>query len=521
MVLQTRIWRQQGWIELQDLAWQRWGRLPAPTCKDATRRDYLYMSPEVAALCIDSAILEIYQEHSTVSAKIVIASNAGVVRYWPRPAEIPWTCIALDGLDASTHTPLPPRNDTSRRYQQHARLFEKSLDGHVASPGGRLPACCFGRAMFKEPIVKNFQVTAVRASRAGDEVLQSDFVSLEVRRWYKQLRRLQSLRQALIRPRYDPSALEYRSGLWESIKRAPGFHSGFFSWWTRRPVQQAGCPSDLPCAVPTPAVAEAIFLDFRDNFRRLEQWHLRQRSKVLTARHAASKQRLFQELREESSRPVDLLVNAQTYEILGVDHAENLLHIDRFGDTNGHSEWRLDGQALQVEFLSPDVCKVLGQPSLPAEGELEQLQYVSSVPEIHKEFMQFWTQRWNKPSSDAQWTRILAFAQAYLPTRPLHLPPISVSLWRSALRKLKPRAATGPDGYARDDLLNTPAPRTAELLALLQDVEAGAPWPEQLLVGLVTAVHKPGGQLTAQGYRPICVFSAVYRCWASIRARVG
>ena len=415
VLLQTRIWRQQGWIEIQELTWQRWGRIPAPTCKDVTRRDFLDMSPEVAALCTDSAIRDIYQEHSTVSAKLVIASNAGAVRYWPRPAEIPWNCIALDGLNTSPHVALPPVLNPTRRYQKHAQLFEQSLNGHVASPGGQLPASCFGRARFKEPVVKNLQVQASRASRAGDEVLQSDFLSLEVRRWFKQLRRLQSLRQALQNPRYEPAALEYRGCLWQSIKRAPGFHQGFVSWWSRRPIRQVGCPLELPCPVPTSAAAEAIFFDFRENFRSLERWHIAQRHKVLAARHEASRQRLFQELREEASRPVDLLVNTQSYEILGADQAEGLLHIDRPPDTSGHSEWRLDGPGVQVELLSPEVCRVEGQLPLPADGELEQLQYVSAVPEIHAEFVKFWSQQWNKPSSDEQWSRILAFTRARLP----------------------------------------------------------------------------------------------------------
>ena len=123
------------------------------------------------------------------------------------------------------------------------------------------------------------------------------------------------------------------------------------------------------------------------------------------------------------------------------------------------------------------------------------------------------------PSSDEQWTRILAFTQAYMPQRPLVLPAITSAQWLSALRKFKPRAARGPDSYARDDLLAMPMPRAQELLLLLSDIEAGAAWPSQLLIGLVTALHKRNGHDSVHGYRPICVFSIVYRCWASIRAR--
>ena len=518
-LLQTSLWRQQGWIELQELMWQRWGISPCPTCKDSTRRDFLYLSPELAAACTNGAVTHTFQEHATLSANIRIASNAGAVRYWPRPAEIPWNSIALDGLQGQSHTVAPQILNTSVRFQRHAHLFEQSLNGHVDCPGRQLPSACFGRAKFVEPVVKDCSVQVMRKSRMGDESMQSDFLSLEVRRWFKQLRRLQSLKQALQRARHDLDALEYRGTLWRSIIRATGFHDGFRAWWHRRPVQHVGSPATLPLSVPDPATAACIFLDFRDHFRRFESWNISQRSKVLTARHDASKRRLFQDLQDPAGIPVDLLVNTKEYTILASDPQDRLLHVDKPLDFAGHSEWRVDGQVVSVEAVSADVCRIGGSFALPVDGELEQLQYVSSPSEIHKEFVQFWTQRWNKPCSAEQWDRILAFARAFLPRRPLHLPAISPAVWISALRNFRPRSARGPDSYARDDLLHMPTPRVAELLQLLTDVENGAEWPAQLLTGLVTAIHKPGRGASVKGYRPICVFSIIYRCWASLRAR--
>ena len=58
-----------------------------------------------------------------------------------------------------------------------------------------------------------------------------------------------------------------------------------------------------------------------------------------------------------------------------------------------------------------------------------------------------------------------------------------------------------------------------ELLELLTAIEAGAAWPEQLLVGLVHALDKRNGKLDVEGYRPIVLFSIVYRTWSGIRAR--
>ena len=55
---------------------------------------------------------------------------------------------------------------------------------------------------------------------------------------------------------------------------------------------------------------------------------------------------------------------------------------------------------------------------------------------------------------------------------------------------------------------------------MIHDIEAGrVEWPRQVLVGFVIALSKHNGRLDSQGFRPICLFSVLYRCWAGIRAR--
>ena len=130
---------------------------------------------------------------------------------------------------------------------------------------------------------------------------------------------MQSLYQSLKSPRDDANALEYRGGLWAAILRAKGFHGGFAVWWSSRPVRHYGCPSRLPHAVPSSALASAIFLDFRDNYRRFERWHVQKRQQILRARHEASRQQLYKELRSEPSRSVDVLVHSRVYSVIDVD----------------------------------------------------------------------------------------------------------------------------------------------------------------------------------------------------------
>ena len=523
---QVSLWKQAGWVDIQDLAWQRWASPVQPTCKGATRRDYIFLSPEAASLCVSAYVKDRFQEHSTVGAQLRIAPSAEAYWAWPLPTEIPWSEIALERYHAQTHAAVPLSVDgdssqsvTTTFFSHHARLFEQSLDGNLPVPGGKLPGSCRGRAHLRTPVLQRACVPPPKPSRAGEEALRHDLVPREVHRWFKQLRRLQSLCHALKRSEPHENALEYRGGLWSAIRSASGFHAGFFSWWLHRPVQLPGCPLRLPEQVPCYQVAQAIFCDFRANYRRFEAWHIQKRQQILQNKHDASCKQLYLELREPPSSHVDLLVSTHTYEVLARDPAEKLLHVSAPLATHGHSEWRLDGIPVAITPVSQDVCRVLGSDPLPTGEELEQSCYVSSPPEIQEVFFKVWSERWNKAASPDGWERIFRFTKAFLPRLQCSLEPITPDVWHAALKRYKPYAARGPDGYAKTDLQNMPLPRLRELLELLTAIEAGAAWPEQLLVGLVHALDKRNGKLDVEGYRPIVLFSIVYRTWSGIRAR--
>ena len=57
------------------------------------------------------------------------------------------------------------------------------------------------------------------------------------------------------------------------------------------------------------------------------------------------------------------------------------------------------------------------------------------------------------------------------------------------------------------------------MLEILNKIEQGQPWPQQLITGFVVALEKTPGAETVNQYRPITVFSLCYRVWSSIRAR--
>ena len=520
---QCQLWRSCGWVEAQDLAHMVWGTVPQPTCKHATQRDFVWLSPEAAAYCVQVQLIDVFQEHSTLIAGFSLPCHAVVETSWPLPAELPWAGIDVDAWHLlEGHQPIASAPDSTRWFSSFSRTIEHSLDGYVASfPGGHLPANCFGRGARVAPQKAVQSTRPLRASRPGEDALRHDGLGAEVRRWFQQLRRLQSLAHATRAHNPSPAALEYRLSLWRSILRARGFRYGFARWWITRPVRSVGSPAALPPQVPNADIARLLHEDFRCNFRKLESWHLRRRAQVLDAKYDKSLKQLYQDLRDPAPEQVDTLQVRREYAILASDPLGAQLHVEGSPDLRGLSSWAVDGEPVQVQKFDDVLCTLESPLSSPGT-ELEQVQTLSSVADVHSEFVSLWAPRWQQHAhaTASDWQRFLDFAAAYMPRHAFDLPDIDVPTWSRALRRFRPRAARGPDGWARDDLLRLPVSRTQELLCFLRSLEVeGRPWPKQLVVGFVCLLCKGNGKLDANGFRPICLFSIVYRTWAGIRAR--
>ena len=309
---QISIWRMHGWQEVQIIASERWGQTPQPTSKGAAFRDHIFVSPEAAALLNAVEVRDVFAEHSTVIASL---SLDGVLQAqtWPLPSEIPWARIDITAWQASAPASGANSTDAITWLKQFAAGFEASLDRHGKSlPTARMPNRCHGRASRTKPMHTRV-VTPPSASREGEEVISHSLLSLEVKRWFQQLRRLQSLVHALKAASLSASALEYRTALWHAILKAKGFQAGFAKWWQHRHIKLQGSPTTLPDCVPDLRIASLCFTDFRENFRKFEAWSTRQRHSVLRERYAHDRNLLFRDLRDYKPEQVDCLVLHRTH----------------------------------------------------------------------------------------------------------------------------------------------------------------------------------------------------------------
>ena len=516
------VWQHHGWVSAQAFALRHWNQPTSPTCKGSAERDFIWLSPQTQCLCRQVQVLDIFQEHSTVAVDLSLDVPLSHTFRWPLPSRIPWAEVDLHAYHTDYHD-VAATGTTTACYAHIGHQLETNLQGHVPTqPGRGLLPMQLGRCKRTAPDRRTEQPQFCRPSREGEVTLRCDATSHAVRAWFKQLRRLQSLRQSLTRGSGHWEAQLHRCELWSAILRARGFDGGFRHFWRRGyPDGHPHEPAELPDCLPTLAHIECIFATFHKRFEAFESWHIRQRCRLLKQKHDATMSGLYGELRKVPKLKPDLLWLDHYYTVLGMDAPTCALHLDRPLELAGRSTWTLNGCRIFVLDSEDDTCIVSHLPPLTPGDELHQHQVLSQIDEVHSAFVDFWRPRWNayKDVSATDWARITTFAQAHMRALSLQLPPIDHDSWHRNLRRYKPTAARGVDGLSHLDLVNMPPQLVKQVLDLLDRVEGGEPWPQQTCFGVVEALAKVDGAHEVSTFRPIVVLSLLYRTWGSIRSR--
>ena len=130
----------------------------------------------------------------------------------------------------------------------------------------------------------------------------------------------------------------------------------------------------------------------------------------------------------------------------------------------------------------------------------------------------FWKQFWCKHQGHENWEPALSMvASLELPS--LHLPPLSGSDLRSALRRSKPTSAAGADGWSHAELSLLPLGAWQAYADVWNSLERSQQWQHDLLTWSV-ALPKPGTAGTsAADFRLINILPRMTRLALSARAR--
>ena len=511
--------RAHGFVEVQDLRALLTGVLPEVTCKGCTRKDYLFISPELQTMFLQATVDDTFwADHAVIFATFQAAKDSIPRFVWRMPLrrahvadlprDMPSSVVATGSVDPSAH------------FTGICEAFEQALSSaEVAAGRPPLSEAEKGRGRVQDVKCVKASVAPLRSARHGEAVPLYFGQNLRYTQWFRQLRRVQALAQSLSRASPSVSAMEHRGCLWQAILRAPGFAMSFREWWKVREIVFYGDPSFLPQACPASTECRQIFLSFEANFRAYERRLLGTRIAAARKRREQDPSLLFRDLRAPRKAPVETLLDRKQGEVLEVCPDECAIVLAEPVRWTPATPFYVGHLPLQVVHAEEDKLWVASLDGIHPGATVQQCRLIGSLLELFSEFGTQWGRRWMRHENVDRWRQLTATFEAEARFPALQLKPLSISRWRAELLAKNPKGATGPDGLSRADLLSFPDSLTEQLLALCTTAEETGRWPPQLLEGIVTSLEKTPLAEKVSDYRPICVLSLVYRVWASLRAK--
>eukprot|EP00435_Cladocopium_sp_Y103_P057880 s1104_g20.t1 len=358
------VWRSYGYISAQAFALQRWAQPVSMTCKGATERDMIWMSPMASSLCRAVQVQEVFHDHASVSVQLDIQALRPTIQTWPKPRELPWDNVRIqDWHQSCAELDFHPHNDSTQTMKALAQSFESSLTGFVDElPSGTLTSAHCGRAQRLQPAMMSPSPRTCKASRPGELQLMSDTIGAAVLTWFKQMRRIQSYKHAIVADNHHASAVQYRVELWSAIRRAPGFEPSFVDWWLQQDFAEAIGP--LPLTPPTASQAVLIYQAFHHAFREFERWHLQQRQQVLLAKYDKTMKALFQDLRKPRPDQVDSFWECTSFHVTAIKEDTTSLLLHRPAPEVSTGTWSFQGKPLAVQGSVEELLVLHELPAL-------------------------------------------------------------------------------------------------------------------------------------------------------------
>ena len=519
-LLQEKEWASHGFVEIQQWAAQKWNRPIQYTCKNNSVKDFVWISPELIPYLEDVHLdHHLFADHSVLSATFKVFTTPIEVFVWPKPKPLPWESCDPSVLQNQNEFHPAPAEPTAENL---LRCLEDRVNAaQIATSKPCLLPTQRGRCAVRQPKKCTLPLVPLKKSRKGE--LTPSFVGEHFQhgQWLTQARRFQSLVKLLSVHPLKPSSVEHASLLWQSILKAPGFSKGFRYFWAHSCTPPVGAPATLPQTVPPSSTLNAIAVGFSQVFEQFESLLIAQRQQHAKQRRIDCPTRIFQDVARPPALAVQTLLHKHVVQVTAVSADATIISYEPHSldlqepVCSKHALLNLRAHAAGSLHLV--------EPQEIAPGDvLTQHKLVGDPAEVLRSFEQMWMRFWGRheQTTAATWAPFVELCQETMdPISPMTSSPITVDMWIKAVKRKKSRSAVGPDGVTKSDLLHMPHDLVEKLVGMINAVEAGAPWPSEWIQGHIHSLAKREDSSDVGDYRPICVFSLIYRVWGTIRSK--
>lgn len=503
---------QAGFRDIQDVALERWGCPIQNTCKGRTRRDFLYISPEMQDLLLGVDVChDTWPDHSMVVGSFRGPRNVPPIWVWPTPEPFPWP------NEFAADVVWPGSNDASSAY---AQVWEDIENSAIANSPFEVSTRACGRASRTMPMkVRNGLFAPVKLARKGD--FQPEFFGASVRhsQWLRQVRRLQSF--ARLAGNESPALGIVKAETWGAIRRARGFDPSFEQWWESMCFKTNEAPLLFPLVPPAQDVAHAMFESVAMAVRDMEGVLRKSSRQYAKLRRDHNPNLVFSDIRPPSVPGVDVLLQPLHSVVESEDVAEGRIVLDQPCSFDPEGVISCDGRPLEVIHHESDAVWVSDASNVAVGAEISQQKCIGSHADLEALFVKTWSERWMRHADvpAERWEVIVAFARNHLPRLNLQWPSIGVAEIQQVLRSKKKSTSPGFDGVTLLDLQRMPANVLQVFCDMFASCETTGSWPMQLVDGRVVSLAKVSSPGSPADFRPVTVFSLLYRVWSSYHSK--
>ena len=515
----------KGFVEVQVLAKAMWNRTPENTCKNSTIKDYIWISPELIPNFLSVDVdPHAFPDHAVITARFKHFSDQLPVQIWPKPAPLPW-----DQIESQLPEHEQIQINPDRVEEALVEVMAKLEDGvhQTLCQKGKLGLVSKqrGRCRHTDPVKGKHPIPTLNNGRANDHQPQFMGENYQHYMWLKQLRRIQSLVRILHPKSGGPLStthIDHGTKLWEVIRRGPGFPKSFAEFWQHRSVILPKSPCTLPHSMPSPEIAMIIHTTFEMEFRQLEKSLWAKRHSSAKASRLLDTNKVFSDVAKPMAMPVQTLIKSNIASIAEISDDGCNLTFEQHDFKEGHPIYGPHG-ILQVRELQPHKVVLEHPGHLEPGNVVHQKEEIGQSTKVTREFENLWLSHWNRHNDTGakKWQPFITMMKQFVPPShtPMQMPPLTLQTWRKAVCSKKRRSAIGPDGVSRSDLIKMSDSGASAIVNILTCIENGSAWPVSLVTGLISMLEKKEDAEAVTDFRPICIFSAIYRTWASIRAR--
>lgn len=521
--------RAAGWVDAAELSAVKNNHPIEGTSHDNARHSFILCNRQLAAALIDCRTIKqhLFSVHPVLHARFDYKAAIQSYTQWKLPKSFDRYLIdtqTAEHFAQSQCVGKKPKHDLAFHHDDIATLShswtciaEQTLAAAAVDVEGKpikVRPGHMGRSSNNPFVVQPAAMPIIPRPREGDHQPISEQGSIELRRWGKQLHRLQSLvrQYSSYNQTGNQNAFGQLNSLWVKILAAKGFQSQFQQWILETDL------GHVPLNLPT----FEYCCDLKNLFA---QWYTTQEHAIWLQRTKLKQLEIivdipqggrlaFQQIRDDARPPIHAIHYKREATMIKTRCKKEGAHCVRLQP--GHNlvlgPICFHEQMVNITQVHPDRIFFDRKVKWRSTNlQLSQEDFTMDPPTMHQHLHQAWSPYFCRDKVDEDqhtWEEAITFLEHVQDFPIMAHQPITGQQLYHAVKKTKLASSRGGDGFSTLDLRRLPMSLWELMASIFTKIEQKHLWPEAWTLAKT---------LCLPDIRPITVMSKMYRVWGKIR----